>query len=515
MVTSPPVFQNYPVLNTIPDLVFYYQNVPPITFLLDLILTCLAFGFLMREAAKRAKFQEKFGGILGVIMGFAVTYATHSAGFKLLDHWATAFLTMIVCGVAAYALTAPWVNKALAVAIGIFTAFFTEGLFAGAHYAKWASPWFTLIALLGVVLGLIGGIGAAFARRPEPTAEEEEGEEEEQPQPAPSPAPAPQPAPTPKPTQTQQAQPPPARPSAPMPPSKAQQQQFLDDLKAAVATLVAAAQKLWDVSYFQKMDEDIRDTMAQAAADTKTLGTQFQKLQVRDIEKARTYALKAARTTCVVAQQAAKAFILWDVTEPARTASDAYNEAHPLVKTWRDNYAQAFIAKLARISGEVESIARVIENIPNAGSAPPSQATPKPSRIIADIKAEANSLAKSARVIGNALIAASLLGTRLVTAQNAADNAERLANVCARATDIASVVNAAVEVGRSTFIAIQEAAAAKGMPSALQASHDAADALDAAQNIATNWQDALAQDFIAKLQTLTQKARNVASAIVT
>ena len=147
------------------DIFYWYQTSPGFSTVVDLLLVSMVFGSLMAEGARRARFKGKFGGVLGIIMGFAVTYAIHAAGYKLVDHWATALLTMIAAGGGAYALTRG-MRTGWRVFYALFTAFIIQSLFTMVFFPRWISATFGIIVIVGLVLALFAGIASLFGRGP-------------------------------------------------------------------------------------------------------------------------------------------------------------------------------------------------------------------------------------------------------------------------------------------------------------------------------------------------------------
>ena len=67
------------------NIITYYSTSPFFSFVFDLAIIVALVGLLFREAAKRARFGEKLGGIIGSIFGLIIVMSMHAKGMKLMD----------------------------------------------------------------------------------------------------------------------------------------------------------------------------------------------------------------------------------------------------------------------------------------------------------------------------------------------------------------------------------------------------------------------------------------------
>jgi hypothetical protein len=172
------------------DILYYYNNTPGFAFFIDTVLLSAVFGALFAKLSETARLGKKFGGILGLAIGFATTYAIHQAGLTLASHWAPAFIVPITAGVTTYAMTKNHVKKTLAVAFGVIVAITAQGLFASSYLGAPQGPMYSILLAIAFVIIIIAALGMLEKVRGErPPAE---------PRPEGGPtAPAPPPAPEP------------------------------------------------------------------------------------------------------------------------------------------------------------------------------------------------------------------------------------------------------------------------------------------------------------------------------
>jgi DNA repair exonuclease SbcCD ATPase subunit len=155
------MFADIPGLRSIPDVFYYYENVRGVSFIVDLVLLSLAFSELMKFAGKKAKIPGRLAGILGFILGAALTFAVHGAGMRLLQNWLMGLLLALFVGTAVYHLAAPYWGKWRALFFAIFLGTVIFGFAAGAIAGAAVQGWLSLFLLIGIaviIFALLSGL---------------------------------------------------------------------------------------------------------------------------------------------------------------------------------------------------------------------------------------------------------------------------------------------------------------------------------------------------------------------
>jgi hypothetical protein len=102
---------NIPILSAMPDVFSAYSTDPALSFIVDLIILSALFAALLSPLAAKTFGRDtepghgkknKFGAILGIVLGAGAAFSLRAAGIQLLRYWLTAIIGALLLGAVIY-----------------------------------------------------------------------------------------------------------------------------------------------------------------------------------------------------------------------------------------------------------------------------------------------------------------------------------------------------------------------------------------------------------------------------